>query len=62
MLSRQRMLMTKSLGRARVDTGYYESMYDRLIRAKQAREGIVGDAWENYLQERETVQIKKHVK
>ena len=33
-LSKQRNLLTKSMGRAKVDTGYYESMYDRLIRAK----------------------------
>lgn len=50
------------MGRAKVDTGYYETMYDRLLRAKQAREGIIGDAWEKYLLERETNALKKHIK
>ena len=50
------------MGQAKVDTGYYETMYERLIRAKQAREGIMGDAWEKYLQQRETIVLKKHIK
>lgn len=62
MLSRQRVLLIKNMGRAKVDTGYYETMYDRLLRAKQAREGITGDVWEKYLLERETGQLKKLIK
>mmetsp|Transcript_15973 Transcript_15973/g.20196 ORF Transcript_15973/g.20196 Transcript_15973/m.20196 type:complete len:111 (-) Transcript_15973:921-1253(-) len=62
MLGKQRMLRTKSMGRAKVDTGYYESMYERLIRAKQAREGITNDAWEQYLLKRETVALDKCVR
>ena len=61
-LNKQRVLRTKSMGQSKVDTGYYETMYERLIRAKQAREGIMGDAWEKYLQERETIQLKKHLR
>ena len=45
------------MGRAKVDTGFYETMYDRLVRAKQAREGIVGDVWEKYLLHRENVSL-----
>jgi len=62
MLARQRVLRTKSLGRAKVDTGYYESMYERLIRAKQSREGIVGDSWEKFFIQRETANLQKHLK
>lgn len=56
------MLRTKSMGRAKVDTGYYESMYERLIRAKQAREGITNDAWDEYLLQRETAALNKSIK
>ena len=50
------------MGRAKVDTGYYETMYDRLLRAKQGREGIIGDAWEKYMLQREATQLNKGVK
>lgn len=50
------------MGRAKVDTGYYESMYERLIRAKQAREGITNDAWDEYLLQRETAALNKSIK
>jgi len=33
-----------------------------LIRAKQAREGITNDAWEQYLLKRETVALDKCVR
>ena len=33
-LNKQRHLLTKSLGRSKVDTGFYDTMYDRLLRAK----------------------------
>ena len=33
-LTKQRFLVTKTMGRAKVDTGYYETMYDRLLSAK----------------------------
>ena len=41
-------LLVRNLGVAQVDTGYYESMYDRLLKASQAREGIIdeGDKYE----------------
>ena len=50
------------MGRAKVDTGYYETMYDRLLRAKQGREGIIGDAWEKYMLQRETASLNKGVR
>lgn len=62
LLARQRVLKTRSMGRAKVDTGFFETMFDRLIRAKQAREGIIGDEWEKYLLQRESVQLKKQIK
>ena len=62
MLGKQRVLRTKSMGRAKIDTGYYESMYERLLKAKQGREGIVNDAWEKYLVERETAGLEKNIK
>lgn len=49
------------MGRAKIDTGYYESMYERLLRAKQGREGIVDDAWEHYLMQRETAGLQKNI-
>ena len=50
------------MGRAKVDTGYYETMYDRLLRAKQGREGIISDAWEKYMLQRETAQLNKGIR
>ena len=40
-LRKQAALLVKNMGRAQVDTGYYETMYDRLLKASQAREGII---------------------
>ena len=47
-LRKQAGLLVRNLGVAQVDTGYYESMYDRLLKASQAREGIIdeGDKYE----------------
>ena len=54
-LSKQRAMRTKSMGRSKVDTGYYDSMYERLLRAKQARDGASAETWEKFLAERENV-------
>ena len=45
------------MGRSKVDTGYYESMYERLLRAKQSREGNTNDAWDKCIKQRETAGI-----
>ena len=48
-------MRTKSMGRSKVDTGYYDSMYERLLRAKQARDGAIAETWEKFLADRENV-------
>ena len=36
------------MGQSQVDTGYYESMYERMKKALVVREGVVLDNWEKY--------------
>ena len=50
------------MGRSKVDTGYYETMYDRLLRAKQSREGSTTDMWEKLINQCETVATQKSIK
>ena len=49
------------MGLAQVDTGYYETMYDRLLKASQAREGIIEDV-DKYEKANEDYIINKMLK
>ena len=54
-------MLVKNMGRAQVDSGYYETMYERLLKASQAREGIV-EEFDKFAQANEDYAMKKLIK
>ena len=51
----------KRPGISQVDTGLYESLYDRLLKASQAREGILEEE-DKYAKANEDYAMKKLLK
>ena len=60
-LTRQNFLLNKHMGSAKVDSGYSESMFNRLFRAKQGREDVKTDAWKNFMEATEKAILQKHI-
>ena len=60
-LRRQADLLVKRPGISQVDTGLYESLYDRLLKASQAREGILEEE-DKYAKANEDYAMKKLLK